>query len=214
MKKIFALLMSVAMIASVLVLSAAAADPATVITPAILSDAGNTYNHVKAEVVTEGDVSFARLTTDGDDPWIQFSSAPVVSADAKYAAIKYRTTAACTSGAFYVKIAEPNATYDLNCDGNWNVVVCDLSGAGANWDGTISRFDPLNASSGGDVMDIQWIAVFASADDAAAYTGPAAGTDTPTTPTTPDTSDAYVVVIAAVAAVAFAGVVVCKKARA
>lgn len=211
MKKIFALLMSVAMIASVLVLSAAAADPATVITPAILSDAGNTYNHVKAEVVTEGDVSFARLTTDGDDPWIQFSSAPVVSADAKYAAIKYRTTAACTSGAFYVKIAEPNATYDLNCDGNWNVVVCDLSGAGANWDGTISRFDLLNASSGGDVMDVQWIAVFASADDAAAYTGPAAGTGDPVAP---PTGDAYVVVIAAVAAVAFAGVVVCKKARA
>lgn len=211
MKKIFALLMSVAMIASVLVLSAAAADPATVITPAILSDAGNTCNHVKAEVVTEGDVSFARLTTDGDDPWIQFSSAPVVSADAKYAAIKYRTTAACTSGAFYVKIAEPNAPFELNCDGNWNVTVCDLSGAGANWDGTISRFDLLNASSGGDVMDVQWIAVFASADDAAAYTGPAAGTGDPVAP---PTGDAYVVVIAAVAAVAFAGVVVCKKARA
>jgi len=176
MKKILAIAVAVVMIAAVCsTVSFAASEPALLITAEQLADESNltTSNNVEIELKEENGVKFARITATGGDPHFYFGTAPETDVANKYAAIKYRTTTSGLTIDAYMYAAEPHTIFgEVNGDGNWNYLLGDLSQSGANWTGKFARFDPLNGNvAAGDVLDIEWIAVFADQADAEAYRG-------------------------------------------
>ena len=176
MKKFLAIAVAVVMIAAVCsTVSFAASEPALLITAEQLADESNltTSNNVEIELKEENGVKFARITATGGDPHFYFGTAPETDVANKYAAIKYRTTTSGLTIDAYMAGAEPHTIFgEVNGDGNWNFLVGDLSQSGANWTGKFARFDPLNGNvAAGDVLDVEWIAVFADQADAEAYRG-------------------------------------------
>ncbi|MBO4868262.1 MAG: hypothetical protein J5585_00965 [Clostridia bacterium] len=194
MKKILAVATVIAMTAALFAVCSVAADPAVVITAEQLSAAESTYNGVTVELSTEGGVDFARFTAGGLDPHLYIKPDIKTDASNHFAAIKYRTTSGAASIDAYMAAAEPHTIFSaIEADGSWHIAYGDLEQSGANWTGTFARLDPMNGGSlkEGDTLDVAWIALFASEDDAKAYTGPAAGGDTPVAPSTDKSDDQW-----------------------
>lgn len=190
MKKILAIAIAVVMTVALFAVTSTAADAKCLITAEQLASADSTLNGVSVELSSEGDVAFAKFTASSLDPHLYIK--PDVKTDAAnhFAAVKYRTTSAAETIDAYMAPAEPHTIFSkIEADGNWHIAYGDLEQSGANWTGTFARLDPLNNGGlkEGDTIDIAWIALFASEDDAKAYTGPAAG-ETPVAPT-PEKSD-------------------------
>ncbi len=177
MKKFLALAIIAVMTVALFAVGVNAADPVLVITAEqIASSENNCSAGVESVELKTDDGNYARITSAGDDPWIQILPTPTTEVANKYAAIKYRSTSEKSTGIeIYTEIAEPHATTSeaFQNDGQWHTIVIDLSTAAAQWKGNFSRLDPMNAAGlpAGEVIDIAWIALFASEDDAKSYTG-------------------------------------------
>lgn len=175
MKKILAVATAIIMITAVCAtVSFAASEPALIITAEQLSAADNTYNGSSAELKEEGGEKFAQFTAVNLDPHLYFGTVPTTEAANHYAVVKYRTTSGAQSIDAYMAGAEPHTIFGtFEADGQWHCTIGDLEQSGSNWTGKFARLDPLNNGglAEGDTIDIAWIALFASEDDAKAYTG-------------------------------------------
>jgi hypothetical protein len=175
MKKILAVATAIIMITAVCAtVSFAASEPALIITAEQLSAADNTYNGSSAELKEEGGEKFAQFTAVNLDPHFYFGTVPETDAANHYAVVKYRTTSGAQSIDAYMAGAEPHTIFGtFEADGQWHCTIGDLEQSGSNWTGKFARLDPLNNGGlvEGDTIDIAWIALFASEDDAKAYTG-------------------------------------------
>ncbi len=127
---------------------------------------------------------YVTFIAEGDDPYFRFADGyepNVTTENLAYAAIKYRTTAAISSGEFFTNRRSgsqwggPGTHVDWSyCnDGNWHAVVVDATPA---WGATTGdslyafRFDPLaSGAESGDTIDIAYIAFFADKDSAIDY---------------------------------------------
>ena len=124
------------------------------------------------------DGTFVTIDTIGQgDPYYQLPMLNQKGIVAKYVAIKYRTTSTSytISEIFVGSGAGPNGQgdnirFDLNCDGNWNLAVIDLSEATAVVDGVVNylRWDPF-AGNADATIDMAYIGLFTSYEDIFAY---------------------------------------------
>ncbi len=129
---------------------------------------------VKAEENAEG---FTTISVTAADPQVMLIPAGTVpELSGKYIAIRYRTTATAPMAEFFVGSgAGPVAgttekTFNYINDGDWHLMVVDISGV-QDMTGDINflRFDVFNSDSTELSIDIQYIAVFQSPEDAVAY---------------------------------------------
>ena len=181
MKKILAIAIAVVMTVALFAVTSTAADAKCLITAEQLSaDTNTTKSGVSFELKEEGGEKFARFTAVDLDPHLYLSPDVTTDVANHFAVIKYRTTSEAATIDAYMAGAEPHTVFtNIEADGNWHMCYGDLEESGANWTGKFARLDPLNNGGlkEGDTIDIAWIALFASEDDAKAYTGPAAGSE-------------------------------------
>ncbi len=194
MKKILAIAIAVVMTVALFAVTSTAADAKCLITAEQLSaETNTTKSGVSFELKEEGGEKFARFTAVDLDPHLYLSPDVTTDVANHFAVIKYRTTSEAATIDAYMAGAEPHTVFtNIENDGNWHMCYGDLEQSGANWTGKFSRLDPLNNGSlkEGDTIDIAWIALFASEDDAKAYTGPAAG-ETPVAPEPEKSADQW-----------------------
>lgn len=126
----------------------------------------------KAEIVTEGDTSFTRLTATADNGYIYSDTYPRnLLQVTHYVVIKYRTSSTKASDLGYIYKSPLLTDYDfdlapyetVNANGCWNYMYLDMTSE-ANWfqfimnAGIIPFYDVEGAS--GEVMDIAWMKYF------------------------------------------------------
>ncbi|MBQ9151565.1 MAG: discoidin domain-containing protein [Clostridia bacterium] len=150
------------------------AEPVWIIDAAGLADKAAGGNMVAAEL---NDAGYVHLTSTGGDPYFQFASG--LGAMPNYMAIRYRTNTTQNGQFFLGSGGGPNGQGDFfefawNGNGEWNLLVFDLSTCGATsiTDGVLNyiRFDYFTGGGAeGDYMDVEYIAIFNSAEYAEAY---------------------------------------------
>ena len=133
----------------------------------------------------DGDVTYARITASGGDPYFYAHYDGDITIDvtkAKFASIKYRSDNAGSPAKIEIYASSPvggSPSAPLNHDGNWNTVVMDISNC-PNWDGSQwgsasdqqLRLDPLDGSvTEGMYIDIAWVALFETEAQANAFDG-------------------------------------------
>ncbi len=129
----------------------------------------------------EGYVTFR---AEGDDPYFRFADGcepNVTTEKLAFAVIKYRTTAAISSGEFFTnRHSGPQwggdrtwVKWSYKNDGQWHAVIVDTTDA---WGGVTGdtlyafRFDPLaSGAKAGDTIDVAYIHFFADFEAAAAF---------------------------------------------
>ena len=159
------------------------AEPALIIEPDFISaqalDTNPTVaNHIgSAEVMTEGNRTFVRLTSAGGDPYVAVVGIGSNYTLPGYMAVVYRTNATVEGQFFMGSGAGWGAADCFNVNWNegedWNLLVVDLSSvAGSVVDGLVNfaRLDFFagNASEG-DYFDVQYIGFFNTAEYALDY---------------------------------------------
>ena len=160
------------------------ADPVVLVTPEDLLaryNEGSVYSAsqvASAEVMTEGDRTFIRLTANGIDPYISLITANSATPVPYYMAIAYRTNSS-SRGQFYVGSTglwsgKGDAFKVTWSSGDWNYMIIDLNAAGlTSLDGTTlnyCRFDFVGSDHAeDDYFDIQFVGFFNSAEYAEAY---------------------------------------------
>ena len=126
-----------------------------------------------AEVKSECGLTFVSITVNSGDP--QFSVGSTLGTLPSCLAILYRTTAAEDGEMFIGTANGPNGQTDHVVlpwikDGNWNLMLIDLSTVQNITDGNIGyfRLDPFRSQVEGS-LDIAYIAFFNTAEDAESY---------------------------------------------
>ena len=131
-----------------------------------------------AEVTTEDDRTFVRLTATGGDPYFMVF-APGANIQADVVAIAYRTNSECI-GEFYVGSGAGITAQGDHCtfewiEGDWNLLVIDLSEVEELTSITDDMVNFLRldffttAGAEGDYIDIEYIACFETVAAAEAY---------------------------------------------
>ena len=140
------------------------------------SIAGKANGNNVGEFMTEGDKSFAHLTTVGEDPWFMILNG--ANAQLNYLAVAYRTNGTSIGEFFVGSGTSPQGGVDevfvdWNEDENWNLLVIDLSASGVSsiTDGIVNylRLDPFLDHVENRYLDIQYVAFFESVAAAEAY---------------------------------------------
>ena len=195
MKKIFAMFLSVLLVATALcgVLTVAAEDE---ITPVLLIDGGS-LNPISGNNCTgayDYEAGYITLTATGDDPYYSFN---MIKADANggtlvgpYLSIKYRVDAkyAGMQGEFFastnyhyagqVEDGSDKFRFDYECDGEWHVITMylpDMMRDHYNLESNTLNFfrnDFIYAAANGYSVDVEYYAFFDSLSDAEEYVHP------------------------------------------
>ena len=160
-------------------------DPAYIIQPDFinkqaLSTAGITANQQigSSKLMTEGERSFVRLTASGGDPYVAVIGIGSNLTLPRYMAISYRPNSS-REGQFFMGSGSGwtgrgdvfNVTWT---EGGWSFMVIDLNRAGltalTNGKVNYTRLDFFTAAAAsGDYFDVEYIAFFDTAAEAAAY---------------------------------------------
>ena len=134
---------------------------------------GNGINSVELSA----DGNYVTLDTIGQgDPYYLLPMINQKGYVAQFVAIKYRTTSSLAQSEMFVGSGfgpsgmDDHIGFDLICDGEWHLAVIDLSQAPAVVDGVVNylRWDAFTGSADATI-DLGYIALFASAEDAIAY---------------------------------------------
>ena len=140
-----------------------------------------TDGHSVADTAYSYENGYITLTAKADDPFYRLLGKETI---ARYALVRYRTTAANTMGEFYVGSVQDapygggdHITFNYETDGEWHNAIIDLT-AVADFNaasGTVNylRYDFLAARSGalkgGESLDLECVVFFATLDEAVAY---------------------------------------------
>lgn len=126
------------------------------------------------EIADSGYVTIEALN---GDPFFSFGTAPgLVSTQADYVVIKYRTQVPDAKGEFFATRSDgvapgqngSNVQFAYNADGMWNTVIVDATGVWGNVENvtlTGMRFDPLQSAG---TIDVSYIKFFATLEGAEA----------------------------------------------
>ena len=262
MKKALSVLVIVFMLAATFAMTISAAGPSYIWdfadkNPAIYNEdgtyAGEAGNNNSMDISYDAGENCMVGKIVGGDPYFRLPEiTPAISGDAnQFIKVKYKILGAISPNcSFYFTTdtiswsEEGSLQWVIDGDDEqWTEQILDMSDS-AGWTGTVDklRYDPLSAGEDGQVVYIQYVAIFASEADATAFdyaayksagtaapetTAPAetdapdageantaAETDAPATTTpAPQTADVFSVAIVALAMAAAAVVVIGKKSK-
>ena len=143
----------------------------------IVSAAANGNMIGSAEKLTEGEVTFARLTAGGGDPWALIANG--LGTMPNYMAVAYRTNCASDGQFFVGSGGGPTGAGDFfnvnwSEDESWHIAIIDLTTCGvtsiSNGNINYLRFDFfVDNGAAGDYIDVEWIAFFDSVEKAETY---------------------------------------------
>ena len=122
-----------------------------------------------AELITEGDETFTRITATGDEAYIYSSEYPrSVSSSTKFCVIKYRTSSTKANEAGIIYKSTTLKEYDLDegaydeivADGQWHYLYIELSGE-THWQDWIVSLGIVPFANGtgvaGESIDVAWV---------------------------------------------------------
>ena len=188
--KIFAVVLSVLMIgstvAAIIPTVLGAGEPTfDTTTPNYLFDFTTdaiqaSFSHIDQMTVSMGS-GFTTFTTTGGDPQTWIETPACRPNQARYVSISYRTTAAVLGEFFCSRTdigimgqAGTNQQWSWNASGEWETMVVSMDAwknASDSVEFDVFRFDPLEggAVQSGDSIDVEYIAFFASEEDAEGF---------------------------------------------
>ena len=182
---ILALLLTGSAFATVVTLVAGAAEKTFhTTTPVYIHDLStsalhSTFTKMRNMVVESGD-GYTTFKATADDPYTEIKTPSVKPSEAKYVAIRYRTTAARLGELFCTRSdngtmgsAGTNQQWRWVASGKWETIVVSLD-AWMNAPGSVTfslfRIDPLQGGvQAGESIDIQYYAYFATEADARGF---------------------------------------------
>ena len=120
------------------------------------------------KVVTEGDITFAQVSTNNASGSNNFSNSPLSinptgkAVSGQYMVIKYRTPQEVKDNVLALSVGGKIMNVDLVIDNNWHVIVVDLGDIGLNATSIISDDVRLilNLWNQGEYIQIDWVRMY------------------------------------------------------